>query len=324
MKLLQICNVATITGGTGACGWTITRALPDWQHRVVFMSGKVSDWLQQAFGDVPLSVETAVRPQLFEDFDPDVILFHNTSENRMPGHIPETAIPLYYQHSGAANARGARKRCTLFFACSRHLARKAMIDQAFVLYQPVPRPAPMEQKRTDQFVVGRICTPIASKWVEHELLPLYAYLSERFNDRVRWEFVGCPGTMQHGIQSACRGNAWFYPAAWEARARMSYWSALLYQSSLEESYGRTVCEAQRAGCVPIVSRLGGFIEQIDNGQTGFLCETHRDFADGLQATLEYGDELRPRMIIAGDSRGGLQVWREKFLTWCQSCVAEAV
>lgn len=48
LRILQVCNVGQITGGTAACAWTITRALPWAQHTVAFLS-PVSGDTREAF-----------------------------------------------------------------------------------------------------------------------------------------------------------------------------------------------------------------------------------------------------------------------------------
>jgi len=57
---------------------------------------------------------------------------------------------------------------------------------------------------------------------------------------------------------------------------------LYHHPTLTESFGRTVAEALRAGCIPIVDRRGGFREQIPAGG-GFLCDTRDHFLAALAA-----------------------------------------
>ena len=82
-----------------------------------------------------------------------------------------------------------------------------------------------------------------------------------------------------------RGNARFFPAAWEMRSRLWQWDALLYPNPIvTESFGRTVAEAMRAGCIPIVADRGGFTEQIAES-CGFLCQSLDDFAGAIDQIL---------------------------------------
>ena len=48
MRLLQVCNVGRIVGGTAACAWSITRAFPDLEHHVAFLSS-ITDETQRGF-----------------------------------------------------------------------------------------------------------------------------------------------------------------------------------------------------------------------------------------------------------------------------------
>jgi glycosyltransferase involved in cell wall biosynthesis len=112
------------------------------------------------------------------------------------------------------------------------------------------------------------------------IIPFYAELATQFPD-IAWEFVGCPGEWQSALTAACRGRTVFHPAGWRQRTLLSRWDVLLYSNpALPESFGRTAAEAMRAGCIPVVDRLGGFIEQIPD-DCGFLCSSPADFARAL-------------------------------------------
>ena len=63
---------------------------------------------------------------------------------------------------------------------------------------------------------------------------------------------------------------------------MAKWDILLYSNrDVPESFGRTAAEAMRAGCVPVMDRLGGFVEQVRAG-CGYLCSTRDDFVAALE------------------------------------------
>ncbi len=99
---------------------------------------------------------------------------------------------------------------------------------------------------------------------------------------------------------------------------------MLYDSDVAETYGRVVCEAQRCGCIPIVSNRGGFVEQIDNGVDGFLCDGVESFRAVLKEVAEPGVRriMSEKAVISGDSRGKLSIWREKFLNYVRATVCE--
>lgn len=318
MKLLSVANVGTIMGGTGACALSCVKALPDWEHSVVFLSGWGTG-LKGQFG-CDVRFQTSVTPQLIEDVRPDVILFHNTAANKMPAVIPADVLTVYYQHSAALACREARRRCDLFLTVSKHLARLAGIDEKFVLYQPVPCPPPSSEPRRP-LTFGRLCTPNAAKWKGQDAF--YRELSAAFMANVLAfnpllgqavaDFVGAPDDFQPYVEGVGRR----IPASWQARSLLHEWAAMLYHHpDITETYGRTVCEAQRAGCIPIVDNRGGFVEQIQHGRTGFLCSNVNEFADALYRALSgtHGIDI-PAMVAAGNARGSLEVWRRNFLRW---------
>ena len=179
-----------------------------------------------------------------------------------------------------------------------------------MLYQGVPRP-PRDEVNGDardrgDFVVGRICTPTVAKW-PREALELTAGLARRF-PAVRWELVGCPNGQRTAWNQAKRGRVTFWEASWEARRHFWRWHALVYHNpAVTETFGRTVAEAMRAGCVPIVDDRGGFREQVELG-TGFLCRTEGDFAAAFERLWNRDDwrVVSERAMQRGNERFGLE------------------
>lgn len=111
----------------------------------------------------------------------------------------------------------------------------------------------------------------------------------------------CPSALQQPLTDACRGRAVFHPAGWTARRYLCNWDALVYHHpQLEESFGRTVAEALRAGCLPIVDRQGGFVEQLAEG-CGQLCGTTAEFIAALQGLWDRA--VRGRMSQLAQLRG---------------------
>lgn len=317
MKLLQVCNVLQPTGGTLACAYSIKRALPDWEHAVVGVNcgdgpvdPRVEKWL-----DCTVLRQRRLNPELYAEISPDVVIYHNSGTDSMGQVLPD-AVRLYYQHSAHNGGPAARRRCDYFWCVSEYLKLQTGVKHVF--YQPCPVP-PRTEERATEFTVGRICTPGKHKW--RDVAPLYRRLaSER--PEVRWEFVGANGSVEEELRDATMGRATFYPASWEARSLLHRWHAVLYESGLVESYGRVACEAQRCGTIPIVSKAGGFEEQIEHGHTGFLCANHDDFSQALGLVMD--DEVRADVSQsakdAGDYRGSLQRWRNGFLDWVEAVI----
>ncbi len=280
MKLLQVCNVGRVVGGTAACAWSILHAFPDIEHHVAFLS-PVDDETRAAFGSATLHRCERVTEALVQALGVDAVLLHNTSPARTERIA--AAWTLQYVHS-----RGMRAAADRTVHCSWWLARSCLGPTAGpddVLHQCVPRPPGSTELRSDERpIVGRICTPTATKWPA-DLVGFYSALSQQ-HPRVQWEFIGCPPGLQAGLHRACRERAVFHPAGWSARSHLNRWHALLYHHpTLPESFGRTVAEAMRAGCVPIVDGRGGFTEQVPAG-AGWLCGTAGDFSAAIGALMD--------------------------------------
>lgn len=266
MHLLQLCNVGKIMGGTAACAWSITRALPQHQHTVVTRSHP-TDETRQAFDPVPVCHTSELTIDL-RSHRPDCVILHNiTPGNDLTIHAPT----LQYVHSS-----GRRAAADLTVYCSEHIAQGGP-----VLYQGVPKPPRPEAGDTrklrppEQLVIGRICTPTANKW-PLELIGFYERLATQHTD-VTWEFVGCPKHMEKPLARVCK-RACFHAASWTARSLLWRWDALLYHHPhVTESFGRTAAEAMRAGCIPIVDARGGFLEQFEHHVHGLHCKNAGEF-----------------------------------------------
>ncbi|WP_417849499.1 glycosyltransferase family 4 protein [Thalassoglobus sp.] len=286
MKFLQVCNVGNICGGTAACAWTITHALAGHEHVVLFLSEPTEETVA-AFAHCELGVEPKLTEAILKRHSPDFVILHNTAPNRVS--IRSQIPSLQYQHSS-----GTRAPSTFHVACSGWLSQQIPRTPR-VLYQPIPIPPQTgfipARSLDDELTVGRICTPTLRKWPA-ELIEFYQVLSHQF-PTVRWEFVGAPHQIQSALRQACCGRATFHAASSNARELFWKWHAMLYHHpTLTESFGRTAAEAMRAACVPIVDEKGGFLEQIDQAHSGFLCKDLNNFASSLQTIQDPGTRLQ--------------------------------
>ncbi|MBD3673498.1 MAG: glycosyltransferase family 4 protein [Planctomycetaceae bacterium] len=314
--LLQVCNVGTVVGGTGACAWTVTRALPDWKHTVLFFS-PVRQETRKAFDEISVETISRLKRSELEKYAPDLVLYHNTARHRIEEECL-TWRAIYYQHS-----RVAAWSEISTVACSSWLSSQVPAkDRPEVLQQAVPRAVrPICTSRRarlgEEIVVGRICTPSDRKW-PRELIPCYRQLAQE-HPQIVWEFVGCPKSLQAELQPAVNHRVNFHEAGWDARSHYWNWDVLLYHHpTLTESFGRTVAEAMRTGCIPVVDRRGGFCEQIE-ANSGFLCENLEEFSAVLQVLRDPSERIaRSRRCRAiGDEKFSLRGFRKRLLNQFQ-------
>ena len=310
LRVLQVCNVGSVVGGTAACAWSAARSLPGMEHHVAFLSGIAAE-TRKAFSECHLHCWEGVTQAGVAAIGADVVILHNTSRGRVEGRLPAATIQYLHSRIGAAEAD-----VTLY--CSRWLAARYGADAAHVCVQGVPRAPRCEMAREtralrEQPVIGRLCTPQKKKWPA-SAVELYRGLAARFRG-VRWEFVGCPSELREALAAACGGRAEFFEAGWGARSRLWEWDALLYHNpDVTESFGRTCAEAMRVGCIPMVDNRGGFVEQGEGesrksefgsrknaGVCGFLCDDARGFAGAVEGILD--PAVRRRMSRAARVRG---------------------
>lgn len=284
--LLQVCNVGQIAGGTAACAWSLVQALPQFRHTVAFLSA-VSAPTRDAFSKCHIVQWPRCSSDFIRSISPDLVVLHNIAAREST--IWDGAMSIQYIHSA-----GPRVRADATFYCSEWLADACRADRRAVLWQGVPCPLPSVPppvRGQEGLKIGRLCTPTHRKW-PGDLPDFYSSLASKHPD-VFWEFVGCPRDSQAALLAACLGRARFYDASWAARSLFWNWDATLYHhSSLTESFGRTLAEAARAGCIPIMDDRGGFSEQLRALKLSG-CGSMTDFSDKI-------DELRDR-----DLRGEL-------------------
>lgn len=321
MKILHVNNSSSCLGGTLQCTYSVVRAFPDMEHCVHSFGGPFGDLAQELFGPkVPLkqglnALDTA------REFEPDLVIWNNTSISRMPTTQHFGAMWAYVVHSKHGSAREAAMRCHVRLCVSRYLAEAGGYPKEWVLHQPVTIPPDPpaewsgESLRTGGSVVrvGRICTPTERKWDLPESLPYYDKLIEAFPGRLRFEFVA-PLAKHFDIKTSVRGRIddTTYEPSIKARSLLKCWDVLFYVSELTETFGRTVREAQRSGCVPIVSMRGGFVEQVEGG-AGFLVRNPDDAVQSFGKLLEDFPSKSAYCKDVGDRKGSLAVWREQFL-----------
>ncbi|HVJ84980.1 MAG TPA: glycosyltransferase [Caulifigura sp.] len=306
MTLLQVCNVGRIVGGTAACAWSITRAFLDVTQHVAFLSS-ITDDTRAAFAGATLHQCGRISDALVRELGADAVILHNTAPERCD--VIRSVWTLQYVHS-----RGRRAAADRTVYCSRWLAEQCHASPECVLYQPVPRPVAIDGRgRSGLLTVGRICTPTVAKWPT-ELVDIYADLAGCHPD-VAWEFVGCPAALLKPLSNACRGRALFHAAGWQARSYLARWDVLLYHNPrLAESFGRTVAEAMRAGCVPVVDAAGGFVEQVLPG-TGYLCRNRADFIAAL-GELKYPGlraSVSAAAVRSADERFSMAAFRKRLI-----------
>ena len=304
MKLLQVCNVGRIVGGTAACARSLVHALPTWQHRVAVL-GTIDEATRAAFAPVTMRSVERITPAVTRGAD--VVLLHNTPAARVePLPYPTRLL----RHSPGQHARADAAAC-VSFALRDRLPWAAAEP---VLWQGVPPPQVRRDATCDEVdrprLIGRLCTPTSRKWPA-DCVSLYERLAAE-HPTVQWEFVGAPPRLHSALAQACGGRAAFVSAGLAARDRLATWDALLYSNRrLPETFGRTVAEAMRAGCLPIVDDLGGFREQLTPG-TGWLCRSPADFVHAIallhdrtervqrrRACRERGDAVFSEAAMAG-------------------------
>ncbi|MBD3379912.1 MAG: lipopolysaccharide heptosyltransferase II [Candidatus Omnitrophica bacterium] len=78
----------------------------------------------------------------------------------------------------------------------------------------------------------------------------------------------------------------FVDSSEDVAAVMAGMDVLVSANRLQEAFGRTVIEAQARGTAVLATRIGGVLENVEDGKTGLLCEP-ADPEDMAEKILEY-------------------------------------
>lgn len=291
MKILHLNNVASLTGGTGACTDSIIEVLEEDQHAVAFRTGSPPAELfdhENLITAVGGFGNPGPLGKLLEQFAPDLILCHNITGNYYPHEL--RGIPSVFYHHSAHPGRGSGSNCDREIVVSHHLNSRLRLPDSAVLYQPVTVPEYVGSRSRGVFRIGKVATAGSKKWNLTEMMPLYDQL-RNIHPGVQFELVGCGGQFLQEFAAALRigetGLVRAHPPSRASRKILHRWDVLLSNSNTDETYGRTASEAQLAGCVPIVPNIGGYREQIDHRYSGFLCHRLREFVGAVQTVMDW-------------------------------------
>ncbi|QDU78988.1 Glycosyl transferases group 1 [Polystyrenella longa] len=311
MRLLQVCNVGNIVGGTAACTWSVVRALPDCEHVICFRSPptrETSERFNACAGVEQLLYRRHLSHKEVMAVRPDLVLMHNIGPAVV--EVPQVIPSVQYVHSQIQPMQADFE-----MNCSHWLTSKRGQSDGFVCWQGVPLTARYEEEKKthSRLTIGRICTPTVRKWPQ-ALIPFYALLARKFPE-VLWEFIGCPMRFQPELTKVCKGEVLFREANWDAREHVARWDAMLYHHpDLTESFGRTVAEAMRVGTIPIVDDRGGFVEQI-NSDTGFLCHHPAEFELAIEMLqdIETRQQISQAGMVWANANFSIEAFRQRLL-----------
>ena len=113
--------------------------------------------------------------------------------------------------------------------------------------------------------------------------------------------AGCPNALRRRVHLACVPMADGDEAATIVNALQRH-AAVVVQKSLAEGFGLTVTEAMWKARPVVGSAVGGIVDQIVSGETGWLVDAHdlEDYARAVRSLLD--EPIAERMGAAGRDR----------------------
>jgi hypothetical protein len=156
--------------------------------------------------------------------------------------------------------------------CRQHIIPGAF-EMADFPFEPSPR-------CRREFVVGRLARPDRTKW-NRSLFSIMAALRER---RTAAEML-CMGWNRETEAKCGTAPTWakgFAPESMTSQYFLSQCHALLcLNGGDEENWPRVGLEAMASGVPVVAERRWGWLEMIEDGVTGMLCDTPSDFVNAL-------------------------------------------
>lgn len=159
----------------------------------------------------------------------------------------------------------------------------------------IPMHAPHTNDRP--VTIGWLGSPSTVKYLR-VIEPVLQDIARRY-PLVRWELMGGNDFRMDGVD--WRISEWSLEGELEALARFDI--GLMPLPPEDWAKGKSGGKARTymaAGVVPVVSAIGYNLELIRHGETGFLCETPRDWDQALGQAIEDAG-LRQRVAIAARS-----------------------
>jgi len=187
-------------------------------------------------------------------------------------------------------------------ALGAHSTRIAILPQATSLeefpFVPSAPPEPHEQLRV--ITVGRFQR---EKGQEYGLLALRRLRDAGFD--IHWTFVGVGTELPRFRRLAQRLNVdqhvtWHEGLTIDALRDEYHRSHILVVSSLAETQGVVVQEAQASGCLVVATKVGGLPYCITDGKDGFLIAhgSHRAIAETIATLFRNPDSWTPVRLAA--------------------------
>lgn len=282
-KLLWVMNTTRIGGSTL---WVLDAigSLRNWQHEVVFVHGDEDPFVAERFraAGAPISRAGVFGRAALETIAPAAVILSNTDPNALEGEHPWSWLmdewPVISVHHSAVRPWIPRALADVFV--SQHLAAM-YANLTSRMHRPLVIPPGIDSARFaaidrpaggGRCVIGRHSSGGAGKY-----------------PRALLEIL-----RQVGTTSIIVGGAEHYrdadPTLFSfppvgARDPVDFLADIdvfVYRSDVTETWCRAVTEAMAAGLPCVADGKGGIAEQIEDGVTGFLCDSDAQFVDRLR------------------------------------------
>jgi glycosyltransferase involved in cell wall biosynthesis len=282
-KLLWVINTTRLGGSTL---WVLDaiRSLANWQHEVVYLHGGEDPAIGERFREAgaPISQAEVLSRTVVEAIEPALVILSNTDPSALEGEHPWAWLmrewPVLSIHHSAVRPWIPDALADIFVSShlfAMYAAIASRMNRALVIppgidtarFAAIDRPS-----GGGRCVIGRHSSGGAAKY-----------------PRALLEIL-----REVGTTSVLVGGAQFYPdadptlfsfppiGAREPADFLRDIDVFVYRSDTTETWCRAVTEAMAAGLPCVVDRKGGIAEQIEDGVTGFLCDTDEQFVDRLR------------------------------------------
>ncbi len=281
--MLHVHNVQRC-GGTGNFVYDLAGAFPEFTHHALCVNDPSGDpdWRNAVSDRLTTCYAPRLTPEVLDEIDPSVVVLHSTSGTQLGTGKPALDHP-YAWLSGA----GRR-----FVIAWHHTATHPMVAADLdVFVSKFVREKYEAVKNLDEW--NTILTPPCTDLAPYLAIAERRWLDYQYSGGNQFVYTGAgkAGPELQGLMDRLNGQAagsrmWIKApdgALGSMPAHLARAHVAVIWSGQQETWCRTVTEAQAAGCLVMAHRAGAIPEHVIHGETGFLFDDLQDLTQQLEA-----------------------------------------
>jgi glycosyltransferase involved in cell wall biosynthesis len=253
----------------------------------------MQEW-ELVFGaDIGHADGNVLTKAIVDEIDPAFQILHCTPSRAIEGEFPHSWLnerPLIYVHHMPTKLNlGA----DMDLFVSEYLKRTHYSELLASMKNPVVCPPCIDAAKYKSIerspdnarcVIGKLCSSWNAKKYPPQLQRVLAHIGKKYS-QTTFEVVGAA---KHWPRPVIPRLSMPAEKSKPVQTFLAGYDIFVYMndSTLPETWGRSVTEAMAAGLPVVADRRGGIVEQIEDGVDGFLCLTEAEYIDRISMLVE--------------------------------------